>query len=170
MDLKNLNGDIVLEKGYLKIKKFKGVLNEGTINIGGYLEASKAVRQLLDENFGRIDYNLSLEGKNVNYSYGDYFSLNFDTNLNFRRNAVFGNLTINEGKIEKIINEDFGLVTIVKNFIKNFLARNKTQGMVLKGSSTRGAVLENDTVSGLKVNVRFNIDRGIEIDLSLIHI
>lgn len=165
LDLKNLNGDIVLEKGYLKIKKFKGVLNEGTINIGGYLEASKAVRQLLDENFGRIDYNLSLEGKNVNYSYGDYFSLNFDTNLNFRRNAVFGNLTINEGKIEKIINEDFGLVTIVKNFIKNFLARNKTQGMVLKGSSTRGAVLENDTVSGLKVNVRFNIDKGIEIDV-----
>ena len=165
LDLKNLNGDIVLEKGYLRIKKFKGILNEGTINIGGYLEASKAVRQLLDENFGRIDYNLSLEGKNVNYSYEDYFNLNFDTKLNFRRNAIFGNLTINEGNINKIINEDFGLVTIIKNFIKNFIARNKAQGMVLK-SNKRGAVLENDTVSGLRVDVRFNIDKGIDINVN----
>lgn len=165
MDLKNLNGDIILDKGMLKIEKFKGNLNNGDINLKGYFEAERAIKQLLGENFEKIDYNLSLEGKNITYSYEDYFNLNFDTKLNFRRNAVFGNVVINEGEISKIINEDFGLITIVKNFIRDFLRRNKSERMVLEGvKNFRGTNRED--ISDLKINVRFNIDKGINIKVN----
>lgn len=164
ISLKNLNGDIALDKGYLRINKFKGNMNDGTINLKGYVELSKLINQLLDENFGKIDYNLSLEGKNINYSYEDYFNVNFNTNLSFRRNAVFGSLVINEGKIEKILKEDFGIVSIVKNFLRNFFRRNKTDAIALRNA--RGIAADNDAVSGVRINVNFNIDKGIDVKVN----
>ena len=163
IDMNNLNGDMIFDKGILSIKKFAGILNGGSINIKGYLEAEKAINHLLGENFDKIDYNLVLDGRNVNYSFEDYFSLNFNTRLSFRNNAVFGNITVNEGNIQKILNHDFGIVTVVKNFLKDFFNRNKSEKIFMENTRTFSGAERN--ASDLRINIGFNIDKGIEIDV-----
>ncbi|WP_300394630.1 hypothetical protein [Fusobacterium sp.] len=166
VDLNNLNGNFVFDKGILRIKKFSGILNDGSINIKGYLDAERTVNHLLDENFDEIDYNLVLDGRGVKYAYEDYFNINFNTRLSFQNNMIFGNITINEGKVNKILEKDFGIVTIVKNFIKDFFNKNKAEKIFME--NTKSFSGNNKGNSDLKINIGFNIDKGIEIDVKKI--
>ena len=166
INVNNLNGNIEFDKKNLKIKKFSGILNDGTINIKGFLDAERAVNHLLDENFDEIDYNLVLDGRGINYSFEDYFNINFNTRLSLRNNGVFGNLTINEGKIRKILNNDFRIVTIIKNFIKDFFDKNKTQKIFIENSKSFSG--NPKAVSDVNINIGFNIDKGIDIKVDRI--
>lgn len=166
VDLNNSNGNFVFDKGILSIKKFSGILNDGSINIKGYIDAERAVSHLLDENFDEIDYNLVLDGRGIKYSYEDYFNINFNTRLSFQNNMVFGNITINEGKVNKILEKDFGIVTIVKNFIKDFFNKNKAEKIFME--NTKSFSGNSKSGSDLKINIGFNIDKGIEIDVKKI--
>ena len=166
LEVNNLNGDMKFDKGVLRIKKFSGILNNGSINIKGYLEAEKAIKNLLGENFDEIDYNLVLDGRGINYSFEDYFNMNFNTRLSFRNNSVLGNITINEGEIRKILNEEFGLVKIIKDFIKDFLQRNKSQKIFME--NTRSFSGREKAGSDVKINIGFNIDKGINLKVDRI--
>ena len=167
LNLNNLNGDMEFEKEILRIKKFTGILNNGSLNIKGYLEAKKAVDYLLGENFGKIDYNLVLDGRNINYSFEDYFNMNFNTRISFRNNAVFGNITVNEGEIKKVLEEEFGLVKIIKDFIKDFLNRNRSEKIFMENTRSFSGS-GKDFGSDVRINIGFNIDKGIELKVDRI--
>lgn len=162
INLNKLHGDMEIQKGVLDIKKFNGYLNDGTLNIKGHLEVNKLIDQLLGENFGKIDYNLVLDGRDINYSFEDFFDINFNTRISVRNNMVSGNITVNKGNINKILTEDFGIVSIVKNFLKDFFNKNKSEKIFIENTKSFGS---RGTSLTPRINIGFNIDKGIDINV-----
>jgi len=114
--LQNVSMNIALSKKQLKINKFYGILNSGSINLDGYLNVPN-LSKLKKESIKDLDYALNLKLNRVNYNYGDDIGFNFSSRLNLKNNKLLGNLFINSGvikglppkaakEIEKGIDED----------------------------------------------------------------
>lgn len=164
VDLKSFYGNINLEKGFLKIDEFSGILNDGSLNLKGYMEIRRSIDSFLEDNLEGANYSFLLDGRNINYSFEDYFNLNFNTRLSLKNNKIYGNFLINEGEVNKILNKDFGIIKIVKDFLKDFFNKNKINNMMIE---TNKSLKENteEKESDFKVNVGFRIDKGIELHI-----
>ncbi|MFA6708154.1 MAG: hypothetical protein WCR79_00425 [Fusobacterium sp.] len=157
--LSKLNGNIKIEKNKLTINKFAGILNEGTLNIKGIILREASSNNVIDSD--NIIYNLILNGKNIKYSYEDYFDINFNTRIQLFKNKVVGNVTVNNGKIKNILKKDLGLITLIKNFIKEKITNDDIiEETKVEFIKSRGYI-PND----LKINIGFNIDNGIKLDV-----
>ena len=159
LDLSKLSGNIKIEKNKLTINKFSGILNEGTLNIKGTVLREGSSNNVVASN--NIIYNLILNGKNIKYSYEDYFDINFNTRIQLFRNKVVGNVTVNNGKIKNILKKDLGLITLIKNFIKEKIINDD----IIEESKIDFIKSREYIPEDLKINIGFNIDNGIKLDV-----
>lgn len=157
--LSKLNGNIKIEKNKLTINKFTGVLNEGALNIKGTVLREASLNNVMASN--NIIYNLILNGKNIKYSYEDYFDINFNTRIQLLKNKVVGNVTVNNGKIKNILKKDLGLITLIKNFIKEKIINDD----IIEERKIDFIKSREYIPKDLKINIGFNIDNGIKLDV-----
>lgn len=159
--LSNLSGAIKIEKNKLIINKFLGILNGGTVNIKGNILKKDSLGKGLDLDSNNILYNLILDGRNISYSFDDYFDLNFNTRMQFLKNRIIGNVTINNGEIKNILKKDLSLITWIKNFIKEKLMNN----IIIEKSKNETLKSKDYFSEDLKINIGFNIDNGIDLNV-----
>lgn len=156
--LKNLSGDIELNNDNLLINKFSGKLNDGDINIKGKIENINSINNILENSFDNIKYNLVLDGKNINYSHKNYADFNFNTRIEIMEKYLFGNVTINSGKIKNILKDDFGLIKILKNYIRK---KRMDENILLDEKATRSI---SSFANSTNINISFNIENGVDLD------
>ena len=113
------------------------------------------------DSFEKLSYNLTLEGKNIDYLYKDLVKINFSTRLRFNRDRLYGTVNINNGKISNITSKDFGIINTIKEFLKK---KELDKGPVIKNLDIP---VENSRMkdSDIKVNIRINNENGIKVDI-----
>lgn len=99
----DLNGEVSLNLEEIKIKSFTGRLNNGTINMDGYLKIPKFSEDLMVNTFDKLDdYALNIKLDKVDYRYAKTILLNLNTDLTYTKNMLTGDIFINSGDVFKL--------------------------------------------------------------------
>jgi hypothetical protein len=161
LKLDNVSSKINLNKKVISIEKFNGRLNEGTIAVSGKLNnlAYDAIKS--KDWMEELDYNLDVKLKNINYKYGDNFRVYYETNLNFKKNKLSGNLQIRDGEFNKIPIETRNIYQI----IADFLFRNTSR--VLSASKELGDDFKINAkiYNPLELDLAVSILNGVKLDI-----
>ena len=159
--LKDLNSQINLNGQVLAVEKFHGILNDGTIEAKGALQ-NLTLDTLSDENLREnLDYNIQLDLKKIDYKYSDNFNILINSDLNFHKNKLSGNIQIDEGLVSKIPVESRNIYQI----IADFLFRSTSQ--VASASRDLGSDFAVDASFGnpFELDLAFAIKDGIKLDI-----
>lgn len=159
----NINGKLGIDSRKVVIDSFDGNINEGKLKVFGDIIFEDTLEYLIGDNFEKIKYNLTLEGKNINYLYKDFIKINFSTRLKLIRDNLFGTININSGKITNITDKDFGILSTIKEYLKR---KSMKYNPIVKNTavfSPRGGL--DITPSEIKTNIKINIENGVNIDI-----
>ena len=159
--LKNINGKMAVDKSKIKIDTLDGSINNGRLKLLGEVRYNNDLDDFMVDSFEKLSYNLTLEGKNIDYLYKDLVKINFSTRLRFNRDRLYGTVNINSGKISNITSKDFGIINTIKEFLKK---KELDKGPVIKNLDIP---VENSRMkdSDIKVNIRINNENGIKVDI-----
>lgn len=159
--IKNVNGSMGINKSKIKIDSLSGDINNGKLKISGDVGYNNDLDDFMVDSFEKLSYNLTLEGKNIDYLYKDLVKINFSTRLKFNDNRIYGTVNINDGKITNITTKDFGIIKTIKEFLKK---KELDKGPIIKNLDIP---IENSKLkdSNLKVNIRINNENGIKVDI-----
>jgi|GEM_PF-693420 len=161
VSLKNLNSQINLDGQVLVIENFHGILNDGNIEAKGALR-NLTLDTLSDENLREnLDYNLQLSLKKINYKYSDNFNILVNSELNFHKNKLSGNIQIDEGLVSKIPVESRNIYQIIADFLFRSTSR------VASASRDLGDDFAVDASFGnpFELDLAFAIKDGIKLDI-----
>ena len=159
--IKDVNGSMGINKSKVKIDSLTGNINNGRLKVSGEVAYNNDLDDFMVDSFEKLSYNLTLEGKNIDYLYKDLVKINFSTRLRFNKDRIYGTININDGKISNITTKDFGIIKTIKEFLKK---KELNKGPVIKNLDIP---VENEKIkdSDLKVNIRINNENGIKIDV-----
>lgn len=163
--LKNVNGKLILGERMINIDTLTGKINNGGLKVSGSILYNEDQDTLFASTFEKMQYNLVVEGKNIDYIYKDMIKINFSTRLRFIKDSIGGTLNINGGKITNIITKDFGIFQKIKDFLSR---KEKTDQMVIKNLETPMTKGMEDPSSKMRVKIRINNENGIKIDIKSI--
>lgn len=161
LNISDLNGNLGIENNKLMINEFSGTLNNGKLNIKGIIEKKDSLKKFFTDYTEDINYNLVLDGRNIDYVYENYFKLNFNTRIQILENKIFGNVTINNGKITNILKKDTGIFQLLKALLKNKNIENKIVKEIDEEKDNSKSLNSEE----FKINIGFNVDNGVELDV-----
>lgn len=163
--VKNINGKLSLDEKRIKIDTLTGTINNGKLKVLGNIVYNENQDNLFSSPFEKMQYNLIIEGKNIDYIYQNLAKINFSTRLRFTKYGIGGTLNINGGKINNITTKDFGILQKIKEFLTR---KQKTEQMVIKNLENPISKTGEDSSSKIKVKIRINNENGIKIDIKSI--
>lgn len=164
LELSNLNMNLRVESGKLRVSSLAGRLNGGRVRGEGYLRIPTLEEIRADNEFYKnLDYTFNVALENVIFQLKGFFRINLSGDLNYSANRVSGNISINEGEITGILREERGLISKILNFIiersRSIIGQNRQLGRNFE--TTRGTL--NQTP---EFNVGVMIRNGININIS----
>lgn len=161
VNLKELNSRIILNGQNLSIERFKGNLNNGTIEASGNLK-NLSMDTLKDENLREnLDYDVKMKLSKIDYKYSDNFRLLCNGDLSFNKNKLKGNFQIDEGLVSKIPVESKNIYQIIANFLFRSTSRVASASRDLGSDFKVEASFDNP----LELDLSFNIKDGIKLDI-----
>lgn len=161
----DLDFSLKLSKNKVDIESLKGVLNSGDINATGYLIIPKIDEIKNNPYFyEKIDYDLSLNMKDIKYDYPEYFKMNFDTDLNIASNKLVGSFKVIEGELKKIpgVSEDINILKIITEYLRDFIFNSKVSS---KDSKKIEEERRGEFGNLIETNLDLKIEKGIDVDL-----
>ena len=163
--LKNINGKLLLDEKRIKIDTLTGKVNNGGLKVFGDIVYNENQDTIFASPFEKMQYNLVLEGRNIDYLYKDLAKINFSTRLRLAKNYIGGTVNINGGKINNITTKDFGILQKIKDFLYR---KQKDEPIVIKNLEAPMVRGVEDPSSEMKVKIRINNENGIKIDIKSI--
>ncbi|WP_027127927.1 translocation/assembly module TamB domain-containing protein [Fusobacterium perfoetens] len=161
--INNVNGNLGIDRRKIVIDSFDGNINDGKLKVFGDVVFEDTLEYLIGDNFEKIRYNLTLEGKNINYLYKDFVKINFSTRLRLVKDNLFGTININSGKITNITDKNFGIISTIKEYLKR---KSMKSNPIVKNTavfSPRGGL--DISPSEIETNIKINIENGVNIDI-----
>ncbi|MGF6906592.1 translocation/assembly module TamB domain-containing protein [Fusobacterium sp. PH5-44] len=161
VNLKELNSRINLNGQNLSIERFKGNLNNGTIEASGSLK-NLTMDTLKDENLREnLDYDVKMKLNKIDYRYSDNFRLMCNGDLSFNKNKLKGNFQIDEGLVSKIPVESKNIYQIIANLLFRSTSKVASASRDLGSDFRVDASFDNP----LELDLAFNIKNGVKLDI-----
>jgi hypothetical protein len=100
LDFSGISTDINLDKKEVKIAKFDGKVNNGDIDMEGYLRLPElSLKNLEEKKIDLNDYYLNLKLDSISYNYLKVIDLILSSDLKLQKNAVTGDIVVEKGEI-----------------------------------------------------------------------
>ena len=163
LKLKEFNSTILLEDNQISIKRFKGKLNDGILDVNG--EVLFPTMKEISENpyyYEQIKYGGNLKLANIQYKYGDYFNVDFNADISIKDKKVDGLLEIKKGQVSEIPNTSKSIFQKIKEFLFSSSSNTINQSEELGSDFKIENIIENAPV----IDLRLKIDEGIKLDIA----
>ncbi|MGL4402951.1 MAG: translocation/assembly module TamB domain-containing protein [Fusobacteriaceae bacterium] len=160
----DINFDLSLTGKKIEIKNFLGKINNGTAEIGGYFN----VPSLLEINqnsefYKKLDYNLSLKLKEVNYDLEKELRILLNSELKFSENKLSGKIDFVEGDVKGIpgIGKGISIIGILKKIILVAIPVRFGEKESIDEEYEK-EITETETMG---IDLDFKIIKGINVDI-----
>lgn len=166
LKLKKFNSTIRLDDNIISLKNFHGKLNDGDVDITGKV-ILPSVKEISENPYyyENIKYAGNLKLNDINYEYGDYFKLNFDTNIGISENKVQGLINIKKGEVNEIPNTSKSIFQKIKEFLFKSTSNTVNQSEDLGSDFKIESIIENAPV----IDLQIKIDEGIKLDIGSVN-
>lgn len=162
LKLERFNSTIKLEGNDLHIDEFQGILNGGRATLTGELTLP-SLKEISENPYYKeeMKYKANLKLENIEYKYGNYFGVDFSTDINLSDNKIFGQIDILRGEVSEIPNTSKSLFQKIKEFLFSSSSKTVNQSEDLGSDFKIETVLEN----ALEINVGVKISEEIKLDI-----
>lgn len=153
VDISNFNINILMNNKDIDINQFEGNVNGGFVKLGGQAtipDIPDSIQELDDITMGKLNMELLLDHVAVNYKENNFV---LSSELNLKGENLEGYVQLNSGTIENLSFID----------LMNKNKKNKVQkdGLLVK----KIKVLVNNILKRYVVNVEFNMDKDLIVDV-----
>ncbi|MGL4733228.1 MAG: translocation/assembly module TamB domain-containing protein, partial [Fusobacteriaceae bacterium] len=160
----NIDFDLSLTGKRIEIKNLSGKINNGTGEIAGYFNIPSLLEINQNSDFyKKLDYNLSMKLKEVDYSLGKELRMLLNSELKFSENKLSGKIDFIEGDIKGIpgIGEGISVLGILKKIILTAIPVRFGE----RESVDEEYESEIAAAQEMGVDLDFKIIKGINVDI-----
>lgn len=153
VDISNFNINILMNNKDIDINKFEGNVNGGLVKLDGQAtipDIPDSIQELDEISLGKFNMDLLVDHVKVNYKDNTFV---LSSELNLKGENLGGYVQLNSGSIE-----DLSFIDLMNKNKKN---KAQKDGIIVK----KIKVLVNNILKRYVVNVDFNMDKALTVDV-----